>query len=157
MKPEIEAVLSTFSYGLYILTVEADEWPMAMVVSWVSQASYDPPLVMVGVRENRYARELIREKKTFALFVMEPDDIKLMGALKDENAARRLADMPVTKGITGAPLINVGLGYVECSLEHEVTLGDHTIFIGRIEDGKPLKQGKPATTHDFGKVYLGRG
>ena len=93
MTPEIEEVLSNFSYGLYILTVEADGWPMSMVASWVSQASYDPPLVMAAVRENRYARELIREKKAFALFVMGPEEVKFMNKLKNKDARERLADV----------------------------------------------------------------
>ena len=156
MKPELEAVMSNFSYGLYVLTVEADGWPMAMVVSWVSQICYEPPLLSVAVRENRYACDLIKEKKAFALFVMAPDEIGSMTEFKNKDAKARLADLNVSKGLTGAPIIDFGLGYVECSLEEVISKGDHTVFIGRIVDGKPYKDGKPATTLDYGKVYLGK-
>ncbi len=155
MKSDRKTVLSNFCYGLYVLTVEADGWPMAMVVSWVSQVSYDPPLISVAVRENRYARELIQNKKAFALFIMAQEDLESMSNFKNKNAQARLVDMKVTKGITGAPIIDFGLGYVECTLEEEITRGDHSLFIARIEAAQTIKNGIAATTQDYGRVYRG--
>ena len=156
MQPALEAILSKFSYGLYVLSVDAEDWPMAMVVSWVSQISYEPPLIMVAVRKNRYAHELIRKHKAFALAVMAPEDLESMSRFKNKEAKERLAGLKITKGITGAPVIDFGLGYVECLLEKEIAMGDHTAFIGRMAAGQVNKEGYPATTLDYKKVYVGR-
>ncbi len=155
MKSAYEAVLANFCYGLYVLTVEAEGWPMAMVVSWVSQVSYDPPLISVVIRKNRYARELIQNKKAFALFIMGQDDLEAMPQFKNKNAQKRLAAMKVTQGITGAPIIDFGLSYIECIVEEEISRGDHALFIARIEAAETIKNGIAATTQDYGKVYLG--
>ncbi len=155
MKSVRETVLGGFSYGLYVLTVEAEGWPMAMVVSWVTQISYDPPLISVAVRNNRYARELIQTRKAFALFIMSRDDLESMPRFKKKDARERLAGMKTSRGVTGAPIIDFGLGNIECSVEEEITRGDHTLFIARIESARKIKNGIAATTQDYGKVYLG--
>ena len=156
MDSDLLAILSKFSYGLYVLSVEAEDWPMAMVVSWVSQISFDPPLIMVAVRKNRYAHELIKKQKAFSLSVMAPDDIQAMSSFKNPDARARLAGLKVTKGETGAPIIDFGLGSIECRLEDTFTKGDHTAFIARITKGELTRDEKPATTLDYNKVYVGK-
>jgi flavin reductase (DIM6/NTAB) family NADH-FMN oxidoreductase RutF len=41
------------TYGIYVLTSGADEAINGMIASWVSQVSYEPPLVMVAVHPKR--------------------------------------------------------------------------------------------------------
>ena len=50
--------LKMFQYGLYILTAKATDPKESMpyaaaTVTWVSQASFEPPLVMVGIRKTK--------------------------------------------------------------------------------------------------------
>ena len=51
--------LGSMTYGIYVLTTHHEEKINGMIASWVSQISYDPPLVMVAVHPNRYSRQLI--------------------------------------------------------------------------------------------------
>ncbi|MBW2051878.1 MAG: flavin reductase, partial [Deltaproteobacteria bacterium] len=34
--------------------------------------------------------------------------------------------------------------------------GDHSLFIGRVEEGRLLTEGAPMTSLDYDHVYLGR-
>lgn len=54
-------------YGIYVLTTRRGADSRAMIVSWVSQVSYSPPLLMVALRQNRPALPAIQESGAFSL------------------------------------------------------------------------------------------
>jgi len=58
------------TYGIYVLTSRADEAINGMIASWVSQVSYEPPLIMVAVHPKRYSHQLIEKGGSFVLHVV---------------------------------------------------------------------------------------
>lgn len=49
-------------YGLFILTAEGKgDTVAAATVNWVTQASFEPPLIGVGVKADSLAHRLIKE------------------------------------------------------------------------------------------------
>jgi flavin reductase (DIM6/NTAB) family NADH-FMN oxidoreductase RutF len=84
--------LRMIPYGLYVLTAEAaDGQVAASTVNWVTQGSFEPPLVAVGVKTDSGAHSIIKESKVFVGEVVDaglskpiegrPDDATL--ALRD--------------------------------------------------------------------------
>ena len=57
-------------YGLYVLTGESDGRVAAATVNWVTQASFEPPLIAVGVKADSSAHEVIKQVGAFALNVL---------------------------------------------------------------------------------------
>lgn len=53
-----------------------DEAVAAATVNWVTQASFAPPLVAVGVKADSHAHPLIKDSKAFALNVLDKDQIE---------------------------------------------------------------------------------
>ena len=45
-----KTTLRMIPYGIYVLTAESDDGIAAATVNWVTQTSFDPPLVVVGVK-----------------------------------------------------------------------------------------------------------
>ena len=46
-----KTALSMIPYGIYIMTAEAEDGALAAAtVNWMTQTSFDPPLVVVGVK-----------------------------------------------------------------------------------------------------------
>ena len=63
--------LRMIPYGLYVLTSEAEDGRVgAATVNWVTQASFEPPLVVVGVKADSSVHGIIKEARTFALNVL---------------------------------------------------------------------------------------
>jgi flavin reductase (DIM6/NTAB) family NADH-FMN oxidoreductase RutF len=71
MKNELLSAFGQMTYGIYILTSKFDDEINGMVASWVTQVSYDPPLIMVAVHPNRYSHNLIKKGNVFALHVLD--------------------------------------------------------------------------------------
>jgi flavin reductase (DIM6/NTAB) family NADH-FMN oxidoreductase RutF len=66
-----KTVLRMIPYGLYVLTAKGkDDAVAAATVNWVTQASFEPPLIAVGVKTDSHAHALIKESKAFALNVL---------------------------------------------------------------------------------------
>jgi flavin reductase (DIM6/NTAB) family NADH-FMN oxidoreductase RutF len=59
MEKEWLAAFGKMSYGIYVLTTAFEGRINGMIASWVSQISYDPPLIMVAVHPNRFSHGLI--------------------------------------------------------------------------------------------------
>ena len=66
-----KTVLRMIPYGLYVLTSESKDGRVAAsTVNWVTQASFEPPLVAVGVKVGSAAHEIAKESGSFALNVL---------------------------------------------------------------------------------------
>jgi flavin reductase (DIM6/NTAB) family NADH-FMN oxidoreductase RutF len=132
-----KTALRMIPYGLYVLTGEArDGRVAASTVNWVTQASFDPPLVVVGVKADSGAHSIIREAGAFALNVLGKGQaatayafFKPVGREGDTIGGERF-----TRGATGAPLLESCPAYVECKLVEVIERGDHSIFVGEVVD-----------------------
>ncbi|MDY6879361.1 MAG: flavin reductase family protein, partial [Thermodesulfobacteriota bacterium] len=61
MNTEWQEVLGKMTYGIYVLTTSVKEEINGMIASWVSQVSYEPPLIMVAIHPNRYSHHMVKE------------------------------------------------------------------------------------------------
>ena len=71
MKKEWLSAFGHMTYGIYVLTARFENTINGMIASWVSQVSYDPPLIMVAVHSNRYSHHLLEKGHAFALHVLD--------------------------------------------------------------------------------------
>src|SRR5256885_15037326 len=66
-----KTTLRMIPYGLYVLTAaHADGRVAAATINWVTQASFEPPLIAIGVKADSRAHSLIKDTKAFALNVL---------------------------------------------------------------------------------------
>lgn len=63
-----KTALRMIPYGLYVLTGQTKDGQIAAAtVNWVTQTSFDPPLIAVGVKTDSGAHSIIKESGVFAL------------------------------------------------------------------------------------------
>lgn len=148
--------LGGMTYGLYVLTTCYEETINGMIASWVSQVSYDPPLVMVAVHPKRYSHQLIENSGVFALHLLSQDQKDLLKRFKGSDPAQKFATLQWSLSKTGCPILENCLGYLECQVFAKYAPGNHTLFIGRVMEAKTLSAGKTLSTFDYGGVYTGK-
>lgn len=127
-----------------------------MIASWVSQVSFNPPLVMVVVRKNRYSHKMVKETGVFALNVLGKGNSGLVSKFKAPSPEEKFKGIRWETKTTGAPIIGETIAYMDCKLVDSIDTGDHTIFVGEIVDADTLRDGIPMTSLDYGKVYIGK-
>ena len=66
-----KTALRMIPYGIYVLTADDGKGGVAAAtVNWVTQASFAPPLVVVGVKADSGAHAVIKDAGAFALNIL---------------------------------------------------------------------------------------
>jgi len=145
MDPNVKkTTLRMIPYGLYVLTAaHADGRVSAGTVNWVTQASFEPPLVAIGVKKDAHAHDMIKDTKAFALNVLGKDQGPMAFTFfkPAERQGDKISGEPFRPGTTGAPILASTPAFIECTLETTVEMGDHSIFVGKVVEAglaKPI-------------------
>jgi flavin reductase (DIM6/NTAB) family NADH-FMN oxidoreductase RutF len=137
-----KTALRMIPYGMYVLTAaHPDGRVAAAAINWVTQASFEPPLVAVGVKTDSHGHALIKETGKFALnFLGKGQQATAFTFFKPaERQGDTISGQPFRAGSTGAPILTNCPAYVECTLEGTVEKGDHSVFVGKVVDAGVAK------------------
>lgn len=160
-----KTVLRMVPYGLYILTSEAKDGKVAAAcINWVTQASFNPPLLVVGVKTDSLAHAVIKETGVFALNVLGKNqgEVAFTFFKSLERDGMSIGGLSFKNGQTGSPVFDDVPAYLECKLVDSVEKGDHSVFVGEVVNAEVLQEpeGRPdeATLwlRDLGaRIYYG--
>lgn len=140
---EFRAALSRFPSGITVVTsVDATGLAHGITVSSFCSVSLRPPLVLVCIEKTAGSHESVQQTGFFA--------VNFLAAGQDELSRRfslpvtdKFDDVAVRTGLGGAPVLGDALVTLECRLQSVFDGGDHSIFVGLVEeveirDGEPL-------------------
>jgi flavin reductase (DIM6/NTAB) family NADH-FMN oxidoreductase RutF len=143
-----QKVLRLLTHGMYILTSRSAERFGAATITWVSQASFKPPLLMVALRKDGNAFQCVVESRTAVLHVLDSGqrDIAQKFFAATEESQGLLNGEPYFKGTNGAPVLeNLG-AYLECeAVEILERSGDHAIVVFEVLNAVLRKDVEPLT------------
>ena len=132
-----KTALRMIPYGLYVLTAEQKDGTVgAATVNWVTQSSFNPPLVVVGVKTDSGVHAIIKESRAFALNVLGKGQQKMAFTFfkPATREGQTVSGEPFRAGTTGAPILENTPAYIECRLVDTVERGDHSVFVGEVVD-----------------------
>lgn len=129
-----KTALRAINYGLYVLTAADGDELAAAGVNWVSQASFEPPLVMAGVKADAHTHDLIVRTKAFAVNVLADDQLDIGKAMFRSTTVEgdTLNGYRFERGGTGSPLLVDTPWWFECRLTDHIDRGDHSVFVGEV-------------------------
>jgi flavin reductase (DIM6/NTAB) family NADH-FMN oxidoreductase RutF len=154
-----KTVLRQFPYGLYVVTVAANGEEHGMTANWLTQAAFEPPMVVVAIENTSKTIGMIRDAHHFAVNLLHQGLRDLAGKLgrSSDQAPQKLKGIR-TKPAPGAktPVLADALGWVECRMIATLPAGDHTVVLGEvIEAGIEQEGTEPLTLKDAGFKYSG--
>lgn len=149
-------VIQHMTYGIYVLTTSFRDEINGMIASWVSQVSYDPPLIMAAIHPHRYSHRLIEQSGCFALHIIQRQQSQFLTRFKDPDPKSKFLSIQWTPGKTGCPILKDCMAYLECEVNASYAPGNHTLFIGKIVNAHLKTGGKPFSSMDYKGVYLGK-
>jgi flavin reductase (DIM6/NTAB) family NADH-FMN oxidoreductase RutF len=130
-----KTALRMIPYGLYVLAGETSDGKVsAATVNWVTQASFDPPLLAVGVKKDSAGHEVIKESGSFALSVLGKgqQDHAFAFFKPAERDGDTIGGHAFRAGSTGSPILESAPAFVECNLVDTIERGDHSVFVGEV-------------------------
>ena len=136
---DLDKAIGRLSGGLYIVTAKKDEVKSAMLASWISQASFEPPGFTVAVAKDRAIESLMQVGDRFVLNVLEEGNYqKLMKHFlkRFKPGADRFAGVKTQTANNGSPILTESLAYLECQVVSRMECSDHWIVYSKVSDGR---------------------
>jgi flavin reductase (DIM6/NTAB) family NADH-FMN oxidoreductase RutF len=154
-----KAVLRRFPYGLYAVTVAHGGEEHGMTANWVTQAAFDPPMVVVAVENTSKTIGMIRDAHYFVVNLLDAGQRELAGRLgrSSEQAPQKLKGLKTKPApVSNTPVLAEALGWVECRAVASLPAGDHTLVLGEVVDaGVENADGQPLLLGAAGFQYSG--
>ena len=152
--------LRKIHHGVYVAGVKQGDQLNAFTVTWVTQASFTPPLVAMGVKKDSHSFEMLKADGVFSLNVLGRTAGKAIAEHFVKPASvvgEKLQTAGYTVGATGAPILNDAIAYVECRVKEIANgHGDHAIVIGEVVEAGVRQKDEPALAlSDTGWHYGG--
>jgi flavin reductase (DIM6/NTAB) family NADH-FMN oxidoreductase RutF len=135
-----------------------DEWN-AMTTSWITQVSMEPVLVGIGVDKTSVTHRLIAGSRAFSINLWSADDTKTF--VKFSKPATKegpaLNGRPIREGVTGVPVFEEAIAWMELTVHSTHDFGTHTFFAGEVVAAglDPEYQGPAASMSDTRMKYGG--
>jgi flavin reductase (DIM6/NTAB) family NADH-FMN oxidoreductase RutF len=154
-----KTILRRFPYGLYAVTVAHDGDEHGMTANWVTQAAFEPPMVVVAVENTSKTIGMIRDAHYFVINLLEAGQRELAGRLgrSSEQVPNKLKGVKTKPApVSKTPVLAEAIGWVECRTVASLPSGDHTLFLGEIvEAGMENAEGQPLMLAEAGFKYAG--
>ena len=148
---DLDQAIGRISGGLYIITAKKSDLTGAMLASWVTQASFNPPGFTVAVAKDRAIESLMQVGDKFVLNVLEEGNYQ--GLMKHflkrfPPGADRFAGVETQTAKNGSPVLAKALAYLECEVVSRMECSDHWIVYSKVSDGRVSKtEGLTAVHH----------
>lgn len=161
MNEQAEAAKKTtllmIPYGLYVLAAKDGDEVSAGTVNWVTQTSFKPPLVAMGVKKDSHLYALLKSSGQFALSFLESGQKDIaFGFFKPTQVdGNTVNGQPFETAETGAPIISAAPAWVEGRVVGEVDTGDHACVVGEVTNAGLKRESRILTLEECGVKYGG--
>lgn len=146
----VEQAVGRLVGSLCVVTAKQGDVTSAMLASWVSQATFNPPGLTIAVAKDRAVESLMYSGGKFVLNILaEGNHLSLMKHfLKPFAPAEdRFSGINTEIADNGSPVLSDALAYVECSVSNRMESGDHWVVYAIVENGKLLQSDAVTAVH----------
>lgn len=149
--------LRLFTYGLYVVTCAEGNEVNAFTANWLTQVSFEPPLLAVSVENDSKSLPMILHSRRFAVNVLRSGQRELAGKLGKSALKQpgKLNDVELDTLPNGYIALRTALAWVACELRQTTPAGDSTLLVAEIVDAGILAEGQPLTMAEAGFRHAG--
>lgn len=152
-----KTVLRMIPYGLYVLGASHEGEVGMATINWVTQTSFAPPLVVMGVKGDSHSHELLKGSRKFALSMLKSGQKDHAYAFFKPAAPEdgKINGFAFSTAENGCPTLDDAAGYVAGDIREVVEVGDHSIFIGEVTEAALKEEAEALTLKEIGANYGG--
>ena len=129
-----KTALRMIENGVFVLTTKSGEECFGSTVTFVSQTSFEPPLIVMALRTDSGIYQAVKSSLKYALHMLGRDQQNFASAffkssVYDEST---INDKSYTMSAFGCPILDETIAFVECKVLEVVEQGDHHIIISEV-------------------------
>jgi len=145
-------LMRKFAAGVTLVTFNENKKFGGLTVSSFCSLSMNPPLVLICIDRKIASHESLEKTDVFGVNICNSEQGKLAWDFASSKIDKNelIKSLPHTLTKLGTPLLEGCLATMECKITQKHDGGDHTIFVGQVEEGKFDENAEPL-------VYYGSG
>jgi flavin reductase (DIM6/NTAB) family NADH-FMN oxidoreductase RutF len=158
MDPQAKkSALRMVSYGLYVVTATTTDDRSAFLCNWLTQCSFEPPLIVVAVENEAHSLKVMRAAGVFAVNVLESGQRELAGwfGRHSDKVGDKLANRELLATPSGMPLLPEALAWWECRITNMMSAGDHQLVLAEVVGAGVIREAAPLQLKETGFRYAG--
>jgi flavin reductase (DIM6/NTAB) family NADH-FMN oxidoreductase RutF len=153
--------LRHFPAGVTLVTLSAGGVRHGLTVSAFASVSPEPPLVAVMIDHQHRAHELLeRPDAVFAVNILAEDQRELSNRFAwTKESEDRFSAGRWTVAVTGAPVLEDAVAWLDCTIFSRHAAGSHSLYIGRVEASAVPRPDAPPLVYwnrDYRRIATGR-
>ena len=125
--------MGNFATGVVVATGMADGAPVGFAAQSFVSLSLDPPLVALCPGRQSSSWPKIRDSGSFCINILSAAQ-KPVCDIMATSGGDKFSEVSWRAGVTGSPVLEGVVAYVDCELQAEHDAGDHTIAVGAVRD-----------------------
>jgi len=142
-----KTALRMIPYAIYVLTSEADNGVAAATVNWVTQVSFQPPLLVAAIKADSHTHAIVEHRRAFVLNILGKGqgDLAFTFFKATQHDGKTISGQPYHRGANGLPILDVAHAMLECTVTDIVKRGDHSVFVAEVTEAAVLHppKGRP--------------
>ena len=153
-----KTALRKIPHGVYIVGVKQRQSLNAFTGTWLTQVSFTPPLVALGIKKDSHSLAMIKTDKVFSVNVLGKEQKSIAEHFVKPAAVvgEKLKEIRHRAGKTGAPILEDAIAYFECEVREIANEGgDHAVVIGEVVEAGVQRDEPALTLLDTGWHYGG--
>ena len=150
--------LRKIPHGVYVVGVKQGSQLNAFTATWLTQVSFTPPLVALGIKKDSHSLEMIKNDRVFSVSLLGKDQKSVAEHFVRPAAVvgEKLSTVRYRFGKTGVPILEEAIAFVECEVREIANeQGDHAVVIGEVIEAGVRTDEPALTLMDTGWHYGG--
>ncbi len=125
-------MLGHFPTGVTVVTALGDDGPAGVAIGSFASISLDPPLVGFFLGTTSTSGAAIESAGAFCVNILAADQLELCGVMASKSPTKFDGVDWTPAPVSGAPILAGCVGFIDCSAERVVELGDHNLIVGQV-------------------------
>lgn len=150
----------TMSYGLYVVSSEADGLKAGCIINTATQVTAEPPRMMVAVHKDNVTADVIAKAGKFAVTAIDKTaDMPYIGnfGFRSSNTFDKFEKYGEERTGNGCPYSPQHICAVfSCDLVETVDVGTHYLFIGDVVEAERVSDEEPLTYSYYHSTLKGK-
>ncbi|MBD1995585.1 flavin reductase [Leptolyngbya sp. FACHB-541] len=135
--------------SLCVVTTRSGDDHSGILTSWASQASFNPPGLMLSVAADQNAERLTSPGDRFVLNILkEGRNLRRHFSSHSQPGMNPFATLDTQIASNGCLILNDALAFVECTVQQRMSCGDRWLIYATVDSGQVLEpKGITAIAH----------
>lgn len=141
------------SYGLFVLTSGMDGEDSGCIINTAQQVTSEPNRISIAVNQANFTHDLVKKSGKFNISIISQAAefalFKHFGFQSGRDVDKFAAYEHCKRSANGLYYVTAGINsYISATVEKEVDLGSHTLFIASVDDMEVLSD-TPSATYEY--------